>query len=177
MSLTQSRAEIVDQLLKGYETYYNITRITDGQEYLRAVCEFFEHSERYVISRKAELWSADGEEFLYLFEAPVLTTEIYERCRQYACEDGMKRLNIGPGHMYSYITAVFVCDSCEADAGVALKKSRFHKSFHFSLHGWMDYRAAVVSAEDARITGNRAGQCVVKIMKKVLYSKAKKGEK
>lgn len=176
MNLTLSREEILNRLLKGYERYYNITRIEDGQAYLKAVCEFYEHSEKYVISRKAELWSADGEEFLYLFEVPHLTAEIYNQCKLYAYEDGMKRLNIGPGHMYSYITAVFVCDSCTSDAATALKKSRIHKSFHFSFHGWMDYRAALVLAQESRIDGNRAGRCVVKIMKKVLYSKSKKGE-
>lgn len=177
MDLALKRDEILKRLLKSYEAYYNITKVEDGQAYLKAVCEFYEHSEKYVISRKAELWSADGEEFLYLFDVPQLTAEIYSQCERYAYEDGMIRLNIGPGHMYSYITAVFVCDSCTPDARTALKKSRIHKSFHFSLHGWMDYRAAVVSVETDKIESNRAGRCVEKIMKKVLYSKTMKGEK
>lgn len=176
MELKLTREDTLKRLLRSYEAYYDITMIEDGQPYLKALCEFYEHNQKYVISKKAELWSADGEEFLYLFEVPHLTEEIYSQCKTYAYEDGMKRLHVGPGHMYSYITAVFVCDSCTADAAAALKKSRIHKSFHFSLHGWMDYRTVVVSGENGKIEGNRAGHCVVKIMKKVLYSKSKKGE-
>lgn len=32
---------------------------------------FFEHSGQYVISKKAELWSAENEEFLYLVNIPL----------------------------------------------------------------------------------------------------------
>lgn len=176
MEIKLTKEDARKRLLKSYEAYYNIALMEDGQPYLKAVCEYYEHNQKYVISKKAELWSADGEEFLYLFEVSHLTEEIYSQCKSYAYEDGMKRLHIGPGHMYSYITAVFVCDTCTADAGQALRKSRIHKSFHFSLHGWMDYRAAVICVRDGRFESNRAGKNVVKIMKKVLYSKSRKGE-
>lgn len=91
----------------------------------------------------------------------------------------MSRLHVGPGHMYSFITPVFVCDTCEEDARKALKKCRIYKSFHFSLHGWMDYHAAVVDLSKGRIDANRSGHDTAKILKKVLYSQTnnkKKGE-
>lgn len=163
-----SREEIVNKLLKGYQTYYNIERNEDPDNYLAARCDYYEHAEKYVMSRKAELWSADSEEFLYLFNVPHLTPEIYERCKSFAYEDGMGRANIGPGHMYSYITAVIISDQADEDAVKALRKSRIHKSFHFSLHGWMDYRAALVVTEGGGISTNGAGRCVAKILKKVL---------
>ena len=90
----------------------------------------------------------------------------------------MKLLHIGPGHMYSFITPVFVCDTCDEDARKALKKCRIYKSFHFSLHGWMDFHTAVVDLERGRIDANRSGHSTAKILKKVLYSQTnkKKGE-
>jgi hypothetical protein len=78
--------------------------------------------------------------------------------------------------MCSYITAVIVCDSCDSEAAASLKKSRIHKSFQFSLRGWMDYRAIVIGAEDSSVTSNAAGRSAAKNLKKVLYSKIKKGE-
>ena len=88
-----------------------------------------------------------------------------------ASEDGMNRMHIGPGHMCTYITAVIISDSADEDAVKALKKSRLHKSFHFSFHGWMDYRAALVVTDQDSVQTNGAGRCMTKVMKKVLYSK------
>ena len=171
MGLAMGRKEIQDKLLKSYQRYYNIYPAEEAQRPLVARCDYFEHSEKYVLSRKAELWSADAEEFLYLYDVPHLTVEAYEACMKHTTEDGMGRMNIGPGHMYSYLTAVIVSDQADEEAVKALKKSRLHKSFHFSFHGWMDYRAALVIGNGGGITTNGAGRCMTKVMKKVLDSK------
>ena len=64
------------------------TLVEDDQTPITARCDFFEHSEKYVLSKKAELWSADNEEFLYLVDIPHLTLELYEKWRDYIQEDG-----------------------------------------------------------------------------------------
>lgn len=52
--------------------------------------------------------------------------------------DGMDRMNVGPGHMYTYLTAIFLCDSCDADVIRTVKKTRIYKSFHFHcMVGWI----------------------------------------
>ena len=170
-----TRESAIERLLKNYGPYYNIHMIEDDQTPITARCDFFEHSGQYVISKKAELWSAENEEFLYLLNIPHLTLPLFEQWRDYIHEDGMKRIHVGPGHMASYITAVFVCDTCDEDALKALKKCRIYKSFHFSLHGWMNFHAALVRVADCRIDANRSGHHVAKILKKVLYSQTRKG--
>ncbi len=165
-----TRESAINRLLKGYETYYNVTRFNEERTPITARCDFFEHSQKYVVSKKAELWSADGEEFLYLLDIPHLTLALFEEWRDYVYEDGMKLLHIGPGHMYSFITPVFVCDHCDEDARAAVKKCRIYKSFHFSLHGWMDYHVAVADLSQNRIYANRSGHQTAKILKKVLFS-------
>ncbi len=166
-----TRETAISRLLKSYQTYYNVHVFGEEQKPVTARCDFFEHSQKYVLSRKAELWTADSEEFLYILDIPHLTKEIYEKWRDYVYEDGMSRVSHGPGHMYSFITPVFVCDSCDEDARKALKKCRIYKSFHFSLHGWMDYHVAVVDLETGRIDANRSGHTTAKILKKVLCFK------
>jgi hypothetical protein len=168
-----TRQEALTKLLKSYESYYNIIPADEGQRPLVARCEFFEHSQKYVLSKKAELWSADCEEFIYLFDVPHLTKEIYEECQDYAHKDGMERLHIGPGHMYSYITPIFICDICDEDARKALKKCRIYKSFHFSLHGWMDFHTVLAELGSGRVEANRNGRSVAKILKKVLFQSKK----
>ena len=72
-------------------------------------------------------------------------------------------------HSGQYITAVFICDTCDEDARKALKKCRIYKSFHFSLHGWMNFHAALVEVADGKVTSNASGHHVAKILKKILY--------
>lgn len=174
--MRQTRKNIIELLLKSYEAYYNITDYGTKRTPLRALCEYYEHAEKYMVSRKVSLWSADSEEFIFLFELPHLSLETFEQCKTTACEEGMKLLHIGPGHMYSYITPIIVCDTCDEEAVKALKKCHIYKSFRFSLHGWMDFHAAAVIGDSDRIESNRAGRPTAKILKKVLYSKKRKGE-
>ena len=86
----------------------------------------------------------------------------------WARDEGLKKINVGPGHMNSNVVAVFVCDSCDEDARKALKKCRFHKSFKFSLHGWMDLHTILVEVGNDRIEGNGISRNAVKLLKKIL---------
>ena len=172
-----TREAVIDRLLRSYSSCYNIHLIEDDQVPITARCDFFEHSGKYVISKKAELWSADNEEFLYLVNIPHLTTELYQKWRDYIHEDGMNRIHVGPGHMASYITPVFICDTCEEEARKALKKCRIYKSFHFSLHVWADHHTALIELSTGQIDANAGGRQTAKILKKVLYSKKSKGDR
>ena len=137
-------------------SYYDITDYGTEKIPLRALCEYYEHAERYMVSKKVSLWSADSEEFIYLFDVPHLTVEAFTQCKELAFQD----------------------DTCDEEAIKALKKCHIYKSFHFSLHGWMDFHAAAVIGDSDRIESNRAGRTTAKILKKVLYSKnsKRKGE-
>lgn len=163
--------EALERLLTYFKVYYNITRYEADKLPLTALCEFYEHSQKYVLSRKAELWSEDSEEFVYLFQVSHLTLDLFQKMKEYAYEDGMKRLHIGPGHMCSVINPIILCNTCDKDAIREIKKCRIYKSFHFSLHGWMDFRVAAVILNEDRIERNASGHSTAKILKKVLYSK------
>lgn len=159
---------VIERLLKSFSVYYDVTRFEENGEALAARCDYFEHSQKYVMSKRAELWSADSEEFLYLFQVPHLTMETFARCRDFALEDGKGRMHIGPGHMYSFITPVFVCGSCDEEARRALRKCRYYKSFRLSFYGWMDYRTVLVDLGTGRVEGNKSSHDVIKTIKKVL---------
>ena len=61
--------------------------------------------------------------------------------------------------MHSYITAMFLCDSCDEDAKKALKRCKLYKSFRMSYWGWMDFHTGlVVLPEEAVIQGCRGQQ-------------------
>ncbi len=168
MEEINDRASAIERLKLSYQTFYNVYPSEDEGSPLAARCDFFEHSEKYFLSRKAELWSADCEEFLYILNFERLTLPLYQEWRDYCRQDGMERLHVAPGHMYTYITPVFVCDSCDADARKALKHCHIFKSFHLSLYGWMDFHTALVEIPTRRIASNTAGRQTAKVLKKVL---------
>ena len=134
------------------------------------------HSEKYVLVKKAKLWDADSNEYVYIFVMPELTKELYETCKNYAYEEGMKLIDPKPGHMYSYITPVFICDTCTPEAEKALKRCRIYKSFHFSWYGWMNVHTAAVVCKEGRVFTNRMGRGNAKFMKNILSSCKEKKE-
>ena len=170
-----TRETAINRLLESYRAYYNVTMSEESGSPLTAICEFYEHSEKYVLSRQANLWTANCEEFIYIFDIEHLTSEEFEKCRDMAWADGMKRAHIGPGHMYTYVTSVFICDTCEEEARKALRKCRIYKSFRFSLHGWMDFHTAALEVSNNNtITTNGSGKYVGKVLKKVLFPKKRR---
>lgn len=172
MDAVLSREEILDRLLDSYRAYFDVERVQEGPNGLplAATCRFYVHSEKYVLIRKAKLWEADSNEFVYVFSVPELTGEIFDACREYAYEEGMKLIDPKPGHMYSYITAVFVCDTCTPEAKKALQKCRVYKSFHFSWYGWMHLHTAAVVRRGSDVFTNRMGRGNAKFMKNILNS-------
>ena len=139
-----TRQEAVDRLCDVYAGSYDVTRCDENEHSLAATMDFYATAEKYVLSKKAKLWEANSFEYVYLFNVPHLTKEIYEKCEKLAYEQGMARISPNPKHMYTYITALFVCDSCDEDARKALKKCRLYKSFKMSYWGWMDFHTGLV---------------------------------
>lgn len=163
-----SRDEAVLKLLDSYKANYNISPVEDSADGLCAICEYYEHSEKYVLSKKAELWSADGEEFLYVYNVANLNEEKFNAIYDHALNDGQKRMHINKNHMYTYITVLILCDFCEKSTIKKIKKSHYYKSFRFSFYGWLEYRNVVFCFENAKYISNPAGKSSVKSLKNVL---------
>ena len=158
---TTEREAVLEKLLNGYREYFDIDRFEDGEHDgvpLAAQCRFYVHSEKYVLLKKAKLWEANSSEFIYLFSVPELTEEIFAACRDYAYREGMKLVDPKEGHMYSYITPIFVADSCTPEARKALTSCRIYKSFLFSFHGWMEFHTGLLLPGTGEVYTNRAGK-------------------
>lgn len=182
------REEAVERLLAGYRRFYTITRFDGGREEearglqeavhiqkpffsgqaeLSAVCEYYEQGEKYFLFHSAQLWSTAQEEFIFLFKVPRLTLAVFRELSEYAYEAGMDMAHIGPGHMYTYISPLFICDSIDEEARKALEKCHRYKSFRFSFHGWMEFHAGALELTGGHFYFNRAGRCMEKGLRKV----------
>lgn len=175
MSLTHE--ELTQALLNSYEAYYDIARVDDGSP-LVATCDFHSTSERYVLTKKAKLWAAETNEYVFLFHVPELNMDSLAVCRDLALEQGMEKIHPHPEHMYSHITAILLCDSVQPDALELLERYKKSANFKLSLHGWMEYRIAAVDLSTAEVFTNRKGKELKKTLCQVIdfETKRKSGE-
>lgn len=163
-----TRPEAIDKLCESYSAYFDVERFDDEAIELAATCFLYVHSEKYVLVKAAKLWEYDSNEYVYIFSVPHLTKEIFEKCRDYAHKEGMSHIEPQPGHMCSYITALFICDTCDKDAVRALKRTRIYKSFRFSFYGWMDFHTGVIELETGMTAANGSGRSTAQLLKKTL---------
>jgi len=73
--------------------------------------------------------------------------------------------------MCSYITALFICDTCDPDAVRALKRTRIYKSFRLSYYGWMDFHTGLIELQTGKTAANGSGRSTAQLLKKTLLKK------
>lgn len=124
------------------------------------MCEYYERDGGYFLLRSNELWTSEQEEFIFLFTCPRLTEAVHEAVKEFVCREGKKMAHIGPGHMYTGVSSVIICDDADEAAEKALKKSSYTKTSRFMIHGWLEYRANCLdlSRKDSSSTG-QGGEC------------------
>lgn len=85
-----TRLEAIDKLCESYSVYFDVERFEENEDLLAATCFLYVHSEKYVLVKAAKLWEADSNEYVYIFNVPHLTKDVFTKCRDYAHKDGMK---------------------------------------------------------------------------------------
>lgn len=169
--------DLLKDILEYYKGYYDVSVEKREDVPLCATAVFHQLNEKYVLTKKANLWRTQVHEYVYFFAVDCLQREEYERCLQYAHQDGMQKIKPGPEHMYSFITAVFLCNHAEKDAEKAAKRCSIHKDFKWSFHGWMDVKTVILNKGEGAVVTNRCGRDLIKLFQKFLQSKQKTKEK
>lgn len=179
MSLYKS--ELINKIKISYQSFYDIlyfdenvlddTKSTSG---IFMNAQFHMHSENYVISRKAQLYQMDTNEYVHFYYYEKLTKDLFENAVNETYDDSFPKINPGPDHRSSYITAVFICKDYDEDALIALKKYRRRKSFQFSLHGWLEVHTAIVDLRSESVFSNSDGRPTGKFLKNILRPKRRK---
>lgn len=99
--MENKKENAVERLLKSYRRFYNITRFDGGisppleegrnlreavklapfrgdeKNGLAAVCEYYEKTGQHLFLKSNEIWSANQEEFIFLFTADHLTADLF----------------------------------------------------------------------------------------------------
>ena len=159
--MSQEREALQQRLMDSYRAYYDVEPVDDGST-LQALGAYHSRQAQYVLVKKAELWAAEGHEYIYLHSLPRLTAGEVERIVQQVLEDGMPRIRPHKEHMYTYLTAQILCDQADPEALELLKKVKKRREFKLSLHGWMELRIAAVELSTGEIATNRCARDLVK---------------
>lgn len=159
-----------NQLLDGYRSNYDIENIEDSDNYLINKLHMHVSESQCVIFKEFEMWTADADEYVYVFRIPHLTCEAAEAGIKYAYEQGMPMIkldhvSIRHQHMCTHLVALFICDTADEAALKIIKKCRIYKSFQFSLKGWMEMHTNAITLSDGKVYNNRYGTETAKFLK------------
>ena len=181
MAMKRDRQEFLKAVLDGYAGHYDITKTESATDGLPLAAKAVLHvtESGFVLTRKAQMWSADSDEYVYFFSAPILTDTLCEKAIQYAYDDGMSKIDLKEkrNHMCTRITMIFLADETEEAAMQRIRGCRLYKSFQFSLKGWMEFHAAAVDLGKHSVAGNRYGRVTAEFLKNVLDPKPGKKNK
>ncbi|MDO4966995.1 MAG: hypothetical protein Q4E51_09860 [Lachnospiraceae bacterium] len=173
--------ETLKKIKIAYSSFYNVETTDKYNEDSNTVEEgnimnalFHMHSENYVISKKAQLYQMDTNEYIYFFYYDHLSKSLFDEAVAFSYENGFPQIKPDKDHRSSYIGTVIICNSYDEDALIALKKYRKRQSFKFSLYGWMEVHTALVDLRSESVWHNSDGSNSGKFLKGILHPKRRK---
>lgn len=166
---------LLEKLLDTFQNSYDVERTCDiNGDIYDAYASFRAVSAKYVLVKKAELWSAKCFEHVFFrLKKETLEKQDVERFRRqletYIEPELVRRGERWPqeNHMYTYITGIFICEEGVTEEAVKLLRAfRYVKNYKFTIRGYSEARLLVFDLKRRRLFGNRAAKELVKGYKK-----------
>jgi len=155
--------EYLDHLLLKYSNTFDIYMpyMINGNEY-PAYGHYFSHVERYVLMRKANMWSTHAYEHILFMEVSECTQEILDEAAD-IIENYMEPELVRKGadipeenHMSSLMNVVIVSEkSVSPETAKKIGHYRFEKGYNFNMRGFSRGSIACISLEDRKYVSNR----------------------
>ncbi len=160
----------LEQLLNGYKSSYDIERIEGATEGLVAKAHMHVEECQCIIFEEFKMWTADADEYVYVYRIPHLTEEIADKCIQEVYDDGfpmikLDHVSIRNQHMRTHLVALFIVDEADEAAIKKVKKCKIYKNFAFSFKGWMEMHTATVNLTDGSVSNNNYGRSTGEFLK------------
>lgn len=158
-------AQMLERTLASFAGNYDITREAQvASRRVEALAQLRAMNSRYMLSKKWVVWQANAFEHCIFVTVPTLTAETVRDWFSFLTEEAEPELvhpgaDVPPeGHMYSYLTVVYLCGRMEPEAARAVRKLRFTKNYRFSLRGWATGRALAVEVPTGKMAFNAQGK-------------------
>ena len=158
--------EALPSLLKSFIRYYDIK--DEGVEPpFAAEAEFHSHEEQFFLVKQAKLAEAESKEFVFFAVSEHLTLDEAKMLDETAWGRGLSRVFPHNGHRSSDVVLIVLADQVDADAAAYLKKCKRYESYKRTLHGWSHYRVIVREMSTGKVTFNRMGRTLKKVLSKI----------
>ncbi|MBQ6782234.1 MAG: hypothetical protein IJP62_13575 [Treponema sp.] len=155
--------DALQTLLHSFERYYTVK--TDGVVApFSAEAEFHSHTEQFFLVRAAHIADIDSNEFVFFAEEGQLTSARLTELDAAAWQEGLSRVRPCAGHRNSDVTLIVLADKIDDDAFRQIKRLKHSKSYKFTLHGWSNFRALAYEVSSGRVTYNRFGKDLKKLV-------------
>lgn len=164
-----TKQEVFEKILKTYLNYFTIQNDVkiNGISY-NAIAEFHSRGEKYFMIKKAKLWAAETNEYVYFIICENLDAETLNILFSEVIKYSLTKIKPHSEHMFSNISLVIITDQSKQDVLKDAAKLSFKKNFKFSLHGWAEFRVALLDVSERKITTNSSGKEIGKNFKKSL---------
>lgn len=160
--------EALEQLLPSYQRYYDVSNEPKGA--FAATALFYTHGEQYFLVRAAKMWEMESNEYVYFLPTDSLTqTQLTARIEE-AWKDAMEHVHPGPNHRNSDVTVVVLVPQLDAAVRKALKRTHRSVSYRHGMHGWSNLRLGAIELSDGRISTNRHGADLKKLLRNIHLS-------
>ena len=163
--------EVIEKILPAFEQYYTVSKEIEPPFCAKA--EFRSHNEQYFLVRQAHIADIDSNEFVYFAKTPSLSKQQFEDLVNQSWQNGLSLVKPYNGHKNSDITLIIFTDKISEDSSLLkqIKKTRLYKSYKWSLHGWSNFKLAVVELENQNIYFNRFVKDYCKLIEKNIFQK------
>lgn len=175
------QAAYLNTILAKYAGTFDITKDCemDGRKY--AVYAYFSSlGEKYVLVKKAKLWSVKAYEHAFFLReeniTPGLLEELMNRVTDYMEPVLVRRGEKYPekDHMYTYLTFIILSDRTpDEETQKAIKHFRFDRGYLFSMRGHAEVRLVVADMKEEKIYTNGAGRSLAKMYRKAFAETAR----
>ncbi len=170
-----NQAAYLDRLLLRYAGTFTISQpyCIHGKDY-PAYGYFFSQTEKFVLTREANLWTQNSYEHLLFLTAEEITAEHVEEgihlIRDYMEPELVLQGKPYPekNHMYSYLTVAFLSDKPIAkDVQKKIKRYSYDRGYRWHMRGFCQAHLIAASMEDRKVISNFAGRQVKSLYRSV----------
>ena len=161
-----TREHMLDKLLEAYSSYYNINRDSAAEPFL-AEAIFQMHDEKYLLVKSAKVSESDSGDIIFFSEAGELTADTVRTLSKRAWEEGVSRVKPDANHKNTDINLYILSDSLTPEAVREVKKTKFYKSYKFSIHGYSHFKVIAYDLANDQFVHNRMGGHLAKVVSNI----------
>ena len=159
--------EALDKLLPSFQRYYNI-KTEDVEAPFTAEAVFQSHNEQYFLIKSARISEANSNEFIYFYTADSLSAQELRELDCCAWEQGIGHVQPNYYHRSTDVALIIIAQKIDEEAWNLIRKLKHSKSYRFGLQGYSNYRLIALELSTGRVTHNRQGQSLKKLVSNII---------